>query len=98
MKNPFPGMNPYLEEHWGDVHTSLTTYIRDQLQEKLPEDLVARAEEQVAIDEDGQRTRLRPDVQVVATTDTPQPTEFSSAAIGGGGAAVAEPLVVVLEP
>ena len=20
MKNPFPGMNPYLEEHWRDVH------------------------------------------------------------------------------
>jgi len=26
MKNPFPGMNPYLEAHWRDVHTSLVTY------------------------------------------------------------------------
>ena len=36
MKNPFPGMNPYLEPHWGDVHASLVIYIRDQLQRKLP--------------------------------------------------------------
>ncbi|MGO9470092.1 MAG: DUF4058 family protein, partial [Isosphaeraceae bacterium] len=20
MKSPFPGMDPYLERHWGDVH------------------------------------------------------------------------------
>lgn len=49
MKNPFPGMNPYLEDHWRDVHTRLTIYIADQLQERLPADLVARAEEKVAI-------------------------------------------------
>ena len=32
MKSPFPGMDPYLERHWGDVHQALVTYIRDQLQ------------------------------------------------------------------
>ncbi len=45
-KNPFPGMNPWLEEHWGDVHTSLTTYARDQLQPRLPPGLRARIEEE----------------------------------------------------
>jgi hypothetical protein len=25
MKNPFPGMNPFREDHWRDVHTSLVT-------------------------------------------------------------------------
>ena len=42
MKSPFPGMDPYLERHWSDVHQALVTYIRDQLQPKLPEDLRAR--------------------------------------------------------
>lgn len=30
MPSPFPGMDPYLEAHWGDVHTSLATYARDR--------------------------------------------------------------------
>ena len=25
MKSLFPGMDPYLEQHWGDVHTRSTT-------------------------------------------------------------------------
>lgn len=50
MKSPFPGMDPYLEQHWGDVHTSLATYTKDQLQKYLPKDLVARVEERVAVE------------------------------------------------
>jgi len=23
MKSPFPGMDPYLEQKWGELHTSL---------------------------------------------------------------------------
>ena len=38
-------MDPYLERHWGDVHTSLVTYARDSLQKLLPRDLRARVEE-----------------------------------------------------
>ncbi len=30
LKNPFPGMNPWLEGYWGDVHTKLTTYAYDE--------------------------------------------------------------------
>ena len=47
MKSPFPGMDPYLEQHWLDVHHALTTYARDQLQSKLPRNLRARLEERV---------------------------------------------------
>ena len=32
MASPFPGMDPYLEQFWGDVHHALITYARDQLQ------------------------------------------------------------------
>ena len=33
MANPFPGMNPYLEDRalWNDVHHSVITYIRNAL-------------------------------------------------------------------
>ena len=58
MKSPFPGMDPYLEQHWGDVHTSLATYAKDQLQKGLPKDLVARAEERVAVESKNFDTEL----------------------------------------
>jgi hypothetical protein len=48
-KNPFPGMNPWLETHWGDVHTRLTTYACDHLQPLLPAGLRARSEEYVSV-------------------------------------------------
>lgn len=44
-KNPFPGMNPWMESHWGDVHTRLTMYSCDAIQRQLPADLHARVEE-----------------------------------------------------
>ena len=50
--NPFPGMNPWLESHWGDVHTRLTTYSCDQLQPQLPSGLRARIEEYIAVETD----------------------------------------------
>ena len=41
-KSPFPGMDPYIEQDWLDAHTSLITYICDQIQEQLPAELCAR--------------------------------------------------------
>jgi Protein of unknown function (DUF4058) len=66
MKSPFPGMDPYLERHWGDVHQSAITYIRDSLQPRLPGDLRARTQERVFIDlPDPLRGDYYPDVRVV---------------------------------
>ena len=45
MPSPFPGMDPYLEPFWLDVHARLVTYAADALAEQLPEDLVASTEE-----------------------------------------------------
>ncbi len=68
-ENPFPGMNPWLEAHWGDVHTSLTTYARDHLQPLLPHGLRARIEEYVSVEvQDGlepSSTRFSPDLRVI---------------------------------
>ena len=64
--NPFPGINPYLEKYWRDVHASFIVYAREALQERLPPGLVARIEERVYVDaprEGGSRV-IYPDVRV----------------------------------
>ena len=86
-------MNPYLEERWQDVHASLTIYIRDQLLEKLPPDLVARTEEQTAIDEGaGERSSLRPDVKIFESDQLHEP------AVAYAAEPPLEPTLVVLQP
>src|SRR5207253_5915990 len=68
-KSPFPGMDPFLEQDWLDVHSALVTYIRDQLQDQLPQDLCARMESRVLVEDDAdEKKRPRhPDVRVVET-------------------------------
>ena len=95
MKSPFPGMDPYLEARWADVHQSLITYARDALQPKLPPDLRARVEERVFVEtEVEQLRRIVPDLHVAqyhpSHASHPQPLE-------NGGVAVAEPMVFLLE-
>src|SRR5438270_9378456 len=54
MPSPCPGMDPYLEPHWLDVHTALVGETRRVLNRVLPAGLVARAEERLAIESDEQ--------------------------------------------
>lgn len=91
MSSPLPGMDPYLEAHWRDVHTRLMTYLCDQIQDQLPANLVARVEESVSVDEDFQSRRIAPDVSVVE--------DFAGALLGDAAesVAVAEPLLVLEE-
>ena len=92
MKSPFPGMDPYLEAHWGDVHTTLIVYARNQLNAQLPDDLQARVEEDVAVTEGDEKTRtVYPDVSVVEKPGVP----LGEAA--GAAVSVAEPIVVTVE-
>ena len=66
MKSPFPGMDPYLQQHWRDVHASLVIYARDQLQGRLPSGLVARIEERVYVENEDEPDRsFYPDVRIV---------------------------------
>ena len=90
MKSPFPGMDPFLERYWGDIHTSFIVYARDQLNEQLPGDLQARVEEQVCVDlRKDEGRRVYPDVQIVE-----EPDPRGGPAVAAGGVAVAEPLVI----
>jgi hypothetical protein len=67
MKSPFPGMDPYLESRWADVHSSLIITIREALQPRLPASLRARAEERVLLEDVARDTPVsyRADVAVV---------------------------------
>jgi hypothetical protein len=90
--SPFPGMDPYLERHWRDVHARLIVYFSEQLQERLPEPLLARIEERVFVESaDGDRS-IYPDVRVIERGPKP-----ASAVSGIEGIAVAEPLVLRLD-
>jgi hypothetical protein len=66
MASPFPGMDPYLESSWGDVHHALITYAREKLQEILPGDLRARVEERVFVESAASPERgIYPDIRSV---------------------------------
>ncbi len=94
MPSPFPGMDPYLEAHWRDIHASLIIYTRDALQAVLPGSLRARVEERVLLEtpQGIANHPLFPDVRVV---------EFSAKhgleTQAEAGVAVAEPLLVETE-
>jgi hypothetical protein len=91
-RNPFPGMNPYLEQRWGDVHAALVTYARDRLQEELPDDLRARMQERVFIETEadpaGAHRSMYPDVHVY------ERPHGGAAGHKAGAAAVADPVLI----
>lgn len=93
-KSPFPGMDPWLEFHWGDVHTRLTTYASDQLQPQLPTGLRARVEEYVAVEADDESAEslgcFAPDVRILERPDAPAESGGTATAV----AMVAEPMIV----
>ena len=64
-RSPFPGMDPWLERFWGDIHSSFVVYLRDQINERLPRDLQARVEESLTVDTDDYRRTIYPDSHVV---------------------------------
>src|SRR5438045_2438233 len=95
MASPFPGMDPYLEAHWRDVHARLIIYACDALQSVLPGALRARVEESVLLETPkglGDHP-LFPDVRVVEYT-----AKRSLKTQPEAGVAVAEPLLVDTEP
>src|SRR5262245_47878195 len=80
MPRPLPGMDPYLEAPWRDVHASLVIYIRDALQDQLPRELRARIEERVVMETpEGLEPGLLPDVRVVDFGPRPGPAGVSPA-------------------
>jgi hypothetical protein len=85
-RSPFPGMDPWLERRWGDVHLGLCGAIRGALQPKLPTGLQAIGQEEVCLSElndDGEvkkRVRSYPDSAVIETSES---DDHSEAQAGG---------------
>src|SRR6266702_1884018 len=95
MKSPFPGMDPYLEQHWGDVHHNLITFAQGLLNEHLPHDLRARVEERILVELPSEDRVYYPDVRVVER----ERAGPASTGVAVADIAVAEPLEVpFLEP
>ncbi len=90
MKSPFPGMDPWLEQHWGDIHHRLVTYACDHLQPQLPGGLRARMQERVLVEKpEGLSRGVYPDVRVVERGNGDR-----TGTVGGGAVATAEPLII----
>jgi hypothetical protein len=93
MRSPFPGMDPYLEQYWGDIHHRLIVYLSDALQKELPGDLRSRVDERVFVEPDeGQPRNIVPDVRVVERGRQLHPRLRA-----GNGVATAEPPIVHME-
>jgi len=92
-KSPFPGMDPYLEQAWRDVHHSLCTYARDDIQAQLGGEFVARVDERLVVEQAPLATRsVYGDVRV-AQRSTPRPSRPIAPA---SGVALAEPITIEL--
>ena len=75
--SPFPGMDPYLEKYWPDVHGPLCTYARDHLNERLVDrGLVASVDLRLIVESDVGGRQFVPDVRV---------TDPGNGSYGGGG-------------
>lgn len=96
MKSPFPGMDPYLERYWLSFHNRLVTYVGDELNARLPEDLRAEMTERVLVSSahEDYRRRILPDVYIGRRPGTASVRVPVEAAHDTGGVAVAEPIVV----
>src|SRR4051794_41160503 len=97
MENPFPGMDPWMEQQWGDAHAAIILYARDQLRLRLPLDLKARAEERVYVaaelPERKSNTRT-PDLRIVERKQAR--TGESAAGTAVAAIATATPVIVSL--
>src|SRR5437870_2637291 len=92
MKSPFPGMDPYLEAHWSDVHQRLIHNACNALNRQARTGLRARMGERVVVEEDNDPVRsIYPDVRVFEH-GFHEPGDADESPLGG--VAVAEPLVI----
>lgn len=92
MDSPFPGMDPYLEAHWLDVQPRLIVEASNAVQRQLGDDLVARIEERVIVeDPTGHSRAIGPDVRIIEHGLPGEPVHAA------GGIAVAEPLLLTIE-
>jgi hypothetical protein len=91
MPNPFPGVDPYIEDQgrWPDFHARFITYCCDALADRLPDHYEARIDEQFRLVEvpDALKT-IEPDIALLRAGE-PAPGRPADAAV-----AVLEPVTI----
>jgi len=92
LKSPFPGMDPYLESLWPEVHARLIVYTANQLNSQLPGDLQANIEENLSVYQDDDQSAIRPDVHVSHDPSYPESEGNSNSAV------MTEPIVLKRAP
>ena len=92
-------MNPYLQRQWPDVHLKLINYISDALSGELPEDLMARTEQSIAVAEepDSEVRVYHPDVAIRETWKDGFPPVWQPEA-ANPAFQLAEPVVIQMDP
>lgn len=104
MENPFPGMDPWMEQQWGDAHARLIVYACDQIVARLPADLKARVEERVYVASGRERLGTRqPDLRVTTRRRSAAATVGGDVADpddagGATGTATAVQRITVVQP
>lgn len=68
MPNPFPGMDPYLENptDWQGFHNALITHMAEAIRAVLPETYIAKVETRCLIERTDATIPIKPDIAVVA--------------------------------
>ena len=95
MPSPFPGMDPYLEQSggWGDFHSTFINYLRNAINDRLPDKYDARIQEHITVTEsfDAPRKLFEPDILVDR-----QPEAIVATRREAAGPALLEPVTVPL--
>jgi hypothetical protein len=93
LKSPFPGMDPFLESKWAEVHARLIVYASNQINSQLPGDLQANIEDYLAVyHEDVSVQLIRPDLSIE------EEAHSGISEVMASSVAVAEPLVLKRPP
>lgn len=80
-KSPFPGMDPFLESRWPEVHARLIVYAANHINRHLPNELQANIEESLAVYEHDDAHWIRPDVHVTDDGSAANAAAETSAAV-----------------
>jgi hypothetical protein len=98
-ENPFPGMNPYLEDTrlWGDFHHTFISVLRAEINQVLPINYLASVEERVYVEKPGILRTIIPDV-VIARPMVPTTIPVGKTAVADAPDKIAIPLLEPHEP